>query len=1093
MLPAYAELHCITNFTFLRGASHPEELAARAAKLGYTALAVTDECSLAGVVRAHVATKEHSLKLIVGAEFRIADGPKLVLLATDREAYGNLSQLITAARRRSQKGSYRIGWDDFDTGVPGCLVLLAPDEQPKLEDAQRVARSFAGRAWIAAELLSGPDDRARLDALLDLGRAVKLPLVAAGDVHMHVRSRRPLQDTLTAIRLRTTVAEARGALYPNAERHLRMRMRLAQLYPPGLLAETVRIAERCTFSLDSLRYEYPEELAPPGHTPASYLREITEEGLRARFPAGVPAGVRELIEHELALVAELGYEPYFLTVYDIVKFARGRGILCQGRGSAANSAVCYALGITEVDPARMSMLFERFISRERNEPPDIDVDFEHQRREEVIQYLYGKYGRDRAALAATVITYRTKSTIRDVAKALGFDLPQVDRLARSFAWWDGRDSVLQRLAEAGFEPASAQIQRLIALVAMLAGFPRHLSQHTGGFVFARGLLSRLAPIENAAMAERSVIQWDKDDLDALGLLKVDVLALGMLSAIRRALEMIAGWRGRPFGMADVPPEDPAVYEMIQRADTVGVFQIESRAQMSMLPRLKPASYYDLVIEVAIVRPGPIQGGMVHPYLRRRQGVEPVTYPSEAVKAVLSRTLGVPIFQEQVMQLAIVAAGFTPGESDRLRRSMAAWRRKGGLEHFEQRLISGMLARGYQREFAERIYQQILGFGEYGFPESHSASFALLVYVSAWIKRHEPAAFLAALLNSQPMGFYAPSQLVQDARRHGVQVLPVDVTASAWDCDLETVEGHESLVTRSDPKNAPSPRVSGERVGVRGKETVNLDREKRIPCATPSPYPSPPTGGEGIFEMGSSHQSLVTSKPAVRLGLRMISGFAEGAAERIVAARNERAFDSVEDLARRGRLNRRDLKLLASAGALRSLSDHRRLAHWEVAGIERATPVLGGCPIDESLPQLAPPGEAEELVADYASLGLTLGRHPLALLRPRLARMRLATAAELRGYAHGRPARAAGIVVGRQRPDTASGVIFVTLEDETGSVNVIVWRDLADRQRRELLGSRLMGVHGTLEREGEVVHLIAKRLVDHSALLGALQTESRDFH
>ncbi len=1040
MLPEYAELHCLTNFSFLRGASHPEELAARAAKLGYTALAVTDECSLAGVVRAHVAAKEHGIKLIVGAEFRLADGPKLVLLATDREAYGNLSQLITTARRRSRKGSYRIGWDDLETGVPGCLVLLVPDEQPKLEDAQRVAHSFAGRAWIAAELLSGPDDRARLEALLDLGRVAKLPLVAAGDVHMHVRSRRPLQDTLTAIRLHTTVAEARGALYPNAERHLRMRMRLAQLYPPELLAETVRIAERCTFSLDSLRYEYPEELAPPGHTPASYLREITEAGLRARFPAGVPDSVRELIEHELALVAELGYEPYFLTVYDIVKFARGRGILCQGRGSAANSAVCYALGITEVDPARMNMLFERFISRERNEPPDIDVDFEHQRREEVIQYLYGKYGRDRAALAATVITYRTKSTIRDVAKALGFDLPQVDRLARSFAWWDGRDSVRERLAEAGFDPAAAQVQRLVALVATLTGFPRHLSQHTGGFVFARGLLSRLVPIENAAMPDRSVIQWDKDDLDALGLLKVDVLALGMLSAIRRALEMIAGWRGRPFGMADVPPEDATVYEMIQRADTVGVFQIESRAQMSMLPRLKPRNFYDLVIEVAIVRPGPIQGGMVHPYLRRRQGLEPVTYPSAAVKAVLERTLGVPIFQEQVMQLAIVAAGFTPGESDKLRRSMAAWRRKGGLEHFEQRLVSGMLARGYQREFAERIYQQILGFGEYGFPESHSASFALLVYVSSWIKRHEPAAFLAALLNSQPMGFYAPSQLVQDARRHGVEVLPVDVAVSDWDCALE--------------KASPLlPEEGSQRsCGGGGRE-----------CA------------------------------CVRLGLRMISGFSEVAALRVVAARREHAFDSVEDLARRAGLNRRDLKLLASAGALRSLSDHRRLAHWEVAGVERATPVLAGCPIDEPLPPLAPPGEAEELVADYASLGFTLGRHPLALLRARLARMRLATAAELRGLPHGRPARAAGIVVGRQRPDTASGVIFVTLEDETGSVNVIVWRDLADRQRRELLGSRLMGVYGTLEREGEVVHLIAKRLVDHSELLGALETSSRDFH
>ncbi|MBI3042437.1 MAG: error-prone DNA polymerase [Betaproteobacteria bacterium] len=1119
-LPAYAELHCVTNFTFLRGASHPEELVARAAQLGYCALAVTDECSLAGVVRAHVAAREHGLKLVIGAEFRIADGPRVVLLATDRAAYGNLSQLITTARRRSGKGSYSVRWDDMDRGTPGCLAILIPPDIPAsnppspfphprpsperrrgarasslpsgerlgardggagvrgkcgeakdpwnevVEDARRLARAYDGRAWIAAELLCGPDDRARLGALRALGAAAGLPLAAAGDVHMHVRSRRALQDTLTAIRLRTTVAEARGALYPNAERHLRMRVRLAQLYPPELLAETVRISERCTFSLDSLRYEYPEELAPAGHTPASYLREITEAGLRRRFPAGVPGNVRELIEHELALIAELEYEPYFLTVHDIVRFAHGRGILCQGRGSAANSAVCYALGITEVDPARMNMLFERFISRERNEPPDIDVDFEHQRREEVIQYLYNKYGRDRAALAATVITYRTRSAIRDAGKALGFDLQQVDRLSRSFAWWDGKHSVSQRLAEAGFSADSPQVERLVELVGTLAGFPRHLSQHTGGFVFARGLLSRLVPIENAAMPARSVIQWDKDDLDALGLLKVDVLALGMLSAIRRALDMIGAWRGTTFTMSDVPPEDPAVYEMIQHADTIGVFQIESRAQMSMLPRLKPASYYDLVIEVAIVRPGPIQGGMVHPYLRRRQGIEPVTCPSEAVKSVLARTLGVPIFQEQVMQLAIVAAGFTPGESDKLRRSMAAWRRKGGLEHFEQRLVSGMLARGYRREFAEQIYRQILGFGEYGFPEAHSASFALLVYVSAWIKRHEPAAFLAALLNSQPMGFYAPSQLVQDARRHDVAVLPVDVTVSDWDCVLE--KSAES--NRQDAKEDTSP-------DTKELESRLTTHESRFSDRVESPI--------------TNHQSRLL--PQVRLGLRMISGFAEAAAARLIAARRERPFDSVEDMARRSQLNRRDLKLLAAAGALKPLAAHRRLAHWEAAGIERATPVLGDCPIDEPLPQLAPPGEADELIADYASLGLTLGRHPLALLRPRLARMRLATAAALRELPHGRPARAAGIVVGRQRPDTASGVIFVTLEDETGSVNVIVWRDLAERQRRELLGSRLMGVYGTLEREGEVVHLIAKQLVNHSELLGALETSSRDFH
>jgi error-prone DNA polymerase len=895
-----------------------------------------------------------------------------------------------------------------------------PSSATQLEHACRLRQCFPDRAWIATELLCGPDDRARLDQLRELSAASGLPLVATGDVHMHVRSRRALQDTLTAIRIGIPVAAAQHALYPNAERHLRQRVRLAQIYPPELLAATVRIAARCDFSLDCLRYEYPEEVAPRGCTPSSYLRTLTEEGLRGRFPSGVPDHVRKLIEHELALITELGYEPYFLTVYDIVKFARDRGILCQGRGSAANSAVCYALCITEVDPARMSMLFERFISRERNEPPDIDVDFEHQRREEVIQYLYRKYGRDRAALTATVITYRTKSAIRDVGKALGLDLQQVDRLSKSFAWWDDKSTVAQRLTEAGFAADSPQIERLVTLTRTLAGFPRHLSQHTGGFVFARGLLSRLVPIENAAMPDRSVIEWDKDDLDALGLLKVDVLALGMLSAIRRALDLIGQRRDTRFTMADIPPEDPQVYSMIQHADTVGVFQIESRAQMSMLPRLKPANFYDLVIEVAIVRPGPIQGGMVHPYLRRRQGLEPVSYPSAAVKDVLKRTLGVPIFQEQVMQLAVVAAGFTPGESDRLRRSMAAWRRKGGLEHFEERLISGMLERGYQREFAAQIYRQILGFGEYGFPESHAASFALLVYVSAWIKRHEPAAFLVALLNSQPMGFYAPSQLVQDARRHGVEVRPVDIAASAWECTLE-------------------------------------------------------------------------DSPAVRLGFLMISGFAEAAAQRIAAARAQRPFESVVDLARRAALNKRDLKLLAASAALRSLAEHRHAAHWEVAGVENTTALLNDAPINESSPQLAVPSEGENLVADYASLGLTLGRHPLALLRPRLARMRLVQASELRQFPHGRLARAAGIVVGRQRPDTASGVVFVTLEDETGSVNVIVWRDLADSQRRELLGSRLMGVYGVVEREGEVVHLVAKRLIDHSALLGRLETSSRDFH
>jgi len=1023
-LPAYAELHCLSNFSFLRGASHPEELVARAHQLGYSALALTDECSFAGVVRAHAATKECGLPLILGSEIRLADGPQLVLLATDREGYGNLSELITRGRRRGVKGRYVLETQDLDQGLPGCLALLVPGAAPDLAQARWVAERFPGRAWIAVELLCGANDRARLAALRELGEACALPLVAAGDVHMHLRSRRRLQDTLTAIRLGKPLAQCGQALYPNAERHLRLRLRLANLYPRELLDETVRIAARCAFSLDCLRYEYPEEIVPPGATPSGHLRALTEMGLSRRFPAGVPHKVRALVEHELELIADLGYEPYFLTVHDIVRFARSKNILCQGRGSAANSAVCYALGITEVDPGRMSMLFERFVSRERNEPPDIDVDFEHQRREEVIQYIYAKYGRERAALAATVIRYRPKSAIRDCGKALGLELAQVERLAKSLSWWDRRQNLPERLSEAGFDPESPTVLRLLALVGALIGFPRHLSQHVGGFVISRGLLSRLVPIENAAMVERSVIQWDKDDLDALGLLKVDVLALGMLSAIKRALDFIGQQKGAPFAMSDVPAEDSGVYTMIQQADTVGVFQIESRAQMSMLPRLKPENFYDLVIEVAIVRPGPIQGGMVHPYLRRRQGLDPVSYPSAAVKSVLERTLGIPIFQEQVMQLAVVAAGFTPGEADGLRRSMAAWKRKGGLEHLEQRLIRGMLARGYAREFAERIYQQILGFGEYGFPESHSASFALLVYVSAWLKRHHPAAFLAALFNSQPMGFYAPAQLVQDARRHGVEVRPVDVLASDWECTLE-------------------PDANGA--------------------------------------------------PAVRLGFVMVKGLSEAGAGRVVQARAQGAFASVEELMRRARLDRHELKCLAASDALVAIAGHRRLAYWQVAGVDTASHLLAEAPIHETDPQLSAPSEGDGLVADYRSLGLTLGRHPLALLRSRLARMRLATAADVRRLPHGSSVRAAGIVIGRQRPDTASGVVFVTLEDETGCVNVIVWRDLGERQRRELLSARLMAVYGSVEREGEVVHVIARRLADHSELLGRLGTRSRDFH
>ena len=1109
-LPGYAELHCLSNFTFLRGASHPEELVERARALGYEALAITDECSVAGVVRAHVSARQCGLKLIVGSEFRFDDGLKLVLLAADREGYGHLCTLITRGRMRAAKGAYRLARSDLEQNLDGCLAILIPPDLPAtnapaegvagskrlslgcdpeagcgagesaclcapprshphtqhgapaprsgapsplgrgagvrgdeagtfeewnsaLGQARFVAERFPGCAWIAAELLSGPNDRARLAALRELGATTGLPLAAAGDVHMHLRSRRFLQDAVTAIRLGLPLHEAGQALHPNGERHLRLRVRLAQIYPAELLAETLAIARRCQPFLDKLRYEYPDEIVPTGHTPASYLRELTEQGLLRRFPGGTLPRVRDLVERELQLIGELGYEHFFLTVHDIVQFARSKGILCQGRGSAANSAVCYCLGITEVDPARMEVLFERFISRERNEPPDIDVDFEHQRREEVIQHIYGKYGRDRAAIAATVTTYRARSALRDAGKALGLAPAQVDRLARSLAWWDGRRVLRERLREAGTDPESPVVQRLIAVINVLVGFPRHLSQHVGGFVISRGPLSRLVPVENAAMAARSVIQWDKDDLEALGLLKVDVLGLGMLSAIRRALDLVNRHRGGTLVMQDILDrgDDPAVYAMIRRADTIGVFQIESRAQMSMLPRLEPRQFYDLVIEVAIVRPGPIQGGMVHPFLQRRRDPSLISYPSEGIKAVLGRTLGVPIFQEQVMQLAVVAAGFTPGEADELRRLMAAWRRKGGLEKLQQKLRDGMARNGYTAEYSERIYRQICGFGEYGFPESHAASFALLAYVSSWLKHYHPAAFLAGLLNSQPMGFYSASALVQDARRHGVDVLPADVAVSEWECTLEP-----SIVSR---------------------------------------------------------QSSALPSPAVRLGLLMVKGLAQAAGERIVVARAVTGFADVEDLARRADLERRDLRNLAAAGALAALAGHRRAAHWQAAGAQERPRLLRDAPIRDRQPALLPPTEGEDIVADYRSLGLTLGRHPLALLRRRLQRLRVTSAAELHALPDGRPARTAGIVTGRQRPATAKGVVFVTLEDETGYINVVVWNDLVERQRRELLGASLLGVDGVLQKEGRVVHLVARRLTDYSALLGRLKVESRDFH
>jgi error-prone DNA polymerase len=1026
MAGRYAELHALSNFTFLRGASHPEELVETAASLGYEALAITDECSMSGIVRAHAAAKNHGLKkLIIGSELKLRSGRKLVALARNSNGYASLCRLITAARRTAEKGSYELTRHAFEDGLPDCLVLWVPDQDYTLDVEDHWLReTFRDRLWIAVELLADGRQREQLAALREESRRLKLPLVAAGDVHMHRRARRIIQDAVTAIRLGTTIDNAGFALYPNGERHLRSLEVLQRIYPADLLEETVRIADTIDFSLDELRYEYPNEIVPDGETPPTYLRKLTETGMQRRWPQGVPENVTALVEHELALIADLRYEQYFLTVYDIVAYARAQGILCQGRGSAANSAVCFCLGITEVDPGRMAMLVERFISKERNEPPDIDVDFEHERREEVIQYIYSKYGRDRAALAATIITYRPRSALRDIGKVLGLSDLQIGRLSRSMQWWDGDKVDDSRILEAGLSPDSPIIKRLLYLVRELIGFPRHLSQHVGGFVISDAPLYELVPVENAAMPDRTVIQWEKDDLEELGLLKVDVLGLGMLTAIRRAFALIHGFDGREYSLATVPAEDPLVYDMICDGDTVGVFQIESRAQMAMLPRLRPRCYYDLVIEVAIIRPGPIQGDMVHPYLRRRNGEESVDYPSDEVKSVLQRTLGVPIFQEQVMQLAVVAAGFTPGEADGLRRAMAAWKRRGGLGPFEDKLVNGMRERGYDKEFARQIFQQILGFGEYGFPESHSASFALLVYVSSWLKRHEPAAFTCALLNSQPMGFYSASQLVQDAQRHDVQVRPVDVNRSAWDCSIEADEA----------------------------------------------------GG-----------------PVLRLGLRMVKGLPEAAGKCVVAERARADYTQVQQLLERTGISRRALDALASAGALQALSGDRHRARWAVTGAEKPMPLFPSMDRYEPTPLLRKPTEGQDIVADYRSTGLTLARHPVCLLRRHLDRYRYETAEQLPALGDGCKVNVAGLVITKQRPGTASGVTFVTLEDDTGQVNLVLWKQVAEKYRAALLNARLLGVTGELQIEDRVIHVIARQLFDHSDLLGDLAVQSRDFH
>ncbi len=1116
----YAELHAKTNFSFLEGASHPEEMVGRAAELGYAALAITDRNSLAGVVRAHVAAKEAGLKLLVGAEITPEDAPPVVLLPTDRAAYGRLASLITRGRRRAEKGECHLAFDDvaeLSEGLLACIVGSAGDwaspsralekeksaaerkrrpppaqehdcdsSNPNLETLNAFREVFADRCYLLAELHHGPDDARDLDYLAVLSRRTKIPLVAGGGAAYHVPERQALHDVLTAIRLGCTVAEIGEHRFPNAERHLKPPEAMAALFAraPDAVRRTIEVASRVQFSLDHLRYEYPEELAPTGIAPIEYLRQLTWAGARKRYPRGVPEKVRQLLEHELALIEELRYEAYFLTVWDLVRFARKRGILCQGRGSAANSAVCFCLGITSVDPERMDVLFERFVSRERNEAPDIDVDFEHQRREEVIQYLYEKYGRDRAGMTAEVITYRPRSAVRDVGKALELSLEQVDKLAKTIEHFHEEPEMARRLCEAGLDPESLVGRQLITLVGQLVGFPRHLSQHTGGMVITRGKLCELVPIENAAMPDRTVIQWNKDDLDALGILKVDCLALGMLSAIHRCFDLIARHGGPQLTLANIPPEDPQVYAMIQQADTMGVFQIESRAQMSMLPRLRPRCFYDLVIEVAIVRPGPIQGDMVHPYLRRRNGEEPVTYPNEAIRKVLEKTLGVPLFQEQAMRLAMVAAGFTPGEADLLRRAMGAWRRPGVIDQFRQKLIDGMRANGLPPEYAEAVFRQIRGFGEYGFPESHAASFALLVYVSAWLKCHCQAAFTAALLNSQPMGFYAPAQLVRDARKHGVEVRPVDVNHSRWDCTLETL------------RDSPGENMAH----LEGIENASPAGEVPDSRATIS------------FSAGSGEGKLLAQATsrfpfAIRLGFRMVSGFSESHARRIEEAQAAGPFRSVDDFAQRTGLSRAVVVRLAQAGAFASLGLNRRSALWHALaqptrqeplplfdrGGEDRGPGDSQSAVEQATETPLPPmSPAQEVLADYRTTGLSLRAHPMSFLRKGLDGMKVVPAERLATWPAGKPVRVAGIVLVRQRPSTAKGITFVTLEDETGTANLIIRPDVWKKFRLAALRATVLLACGRLQRDGQVIHVLVSRLDDLSDQMGALMSQSRDF-
>jgi len=1030
----YAELEVTTNFSFLRSASHPAEMAKTAAALGLAAVAVADRNTLAGVVRAHQAAKQAGIKLVVGARLDLRDAPSLLCFPTDRAAYGRLSRLITLGRRRAAKGDCEIYLEDVYAHSGGqVFISLPPREMERDPDPAYIThlhrlREVLGRdVWIAARCRYHGDDTARLWSLAQLAVEVNIPLVATNDVRMHVPDRKALMDVLTCIRERCSVDQAGFRLMANAERHFKPPAEMARLFRrhPEAVMQTMAIAERCTFSLDELRYDYPDDEAPPGTTPQAELARLSREGAETRYPGGVPEKVAAQIDYELKLIGALNYAPYFLTVHDIVRFARSKGILCQGRGSAANSAVCYCLGITAINPAEIDLLFERFVSAERNEPPDIDVDFEHERREEVIQYIYAKYGRERAGLAATVIHYRTRMAVREVGKALGLTEDTIATLVATVWGWRSDGLERKHIREAGLDPDDPRLSLAIRLAAELTGFPRHLSQHVGGFVITRGPLSELVPIANAAMEDRTTIEWDKDDLDALGILKIDVLALGMLTCIRKGFDMLDRHYGRKVDLATVPTGDPAVYDMLCEADSVGVFQVESRAQMTMLPRLKPREFYDLVIEVAIVRPGPIQGDMVHPYLRRRNGEEPVDFPSDELRDVLAKTHGVPLFQEQAMKIAIVAAGFTPSEADQLRRAMATFRHTGTIHTFEQKLIEGMVARGYERDFAERCFRQIEGFGDYGFPESHAASFALLVYVSAWLKYHYPDVFAAAILNSQPMGFYAPAQLVRDARQHGVEVRPVDVNHSDWDNTLEPAS--------SEPGKA--------------------------------------------------------ARHALRLGFRQIKGFSAENARSLIDIRDTlgRHFTDPSEINRLARLPAPVLERLARADAYASMKLRRRDALWAVRALPPEPLPLFEAGEYRDDPEVSLPSMAigEEVTHDYAALRLSLKTHPLELLRAELEAVGAVSADSLLHIRDGKRVTVAGLALVRQRPGTASGVIFITLEDETGVANLVVWPRTFERFRSVVMAARLIKVTGKLQREGIVTHVIADHLEDMTHRLRAL--------